>query len=68
MTKILHNKVVLEEVEIPEGHVVCPNCSGKGLLSKYDEGWTSIVHDPVLAALQECIRCNGKGHIPINET
>lgn len=64
MTKIIREKIVPEEVEIPEEHVVCPHCKGKGLMSKYDEGWSSVVHSPELAAKHECYRCNGLGYVP----
>lgn len=53
-----------EEVEVPEGHIVCYSCKGKGSSSKYDEGWNSLVHSPELAARRSCTFCQGLGHVP----
>jgi hypothetical protein len=59
--KISRAKIAYEEVEVPEDMTVCTHCKGKGMLSKYDEGWHSIVHSSELAALRTCMWCNGLG-------
>jgi hypothetical protein len=61
---IYRRKISYEELKIPEGYKICTYCKGKGLLSKYDMGWSSVVHDPELAALEECYACGGSGVIP----
>ena len=60
-------KIGLEEVEIPEGHEVCPRCEGRGQLSKYDQGWTSVLPSAELAALKDCVICHGLGHRKIRQ-
>lgn len=42
-----------------EGEERCPHCNGLGLVSKYDLGWNSLMHDPSLAALHDCTCNNG---------
>lgn len=42
---------------------ICKYCNGRGVWSKYDHGWTSIIHSEELAALRKCSRCNGTGLI-----
>lgn len=65
MTQIVRrNPHAVELVEIPEGHVVCPACKGKGYTSKYEQGWASLMHDPALAAPIECMVCGGDGYVP----
>lgn len=54
----------LEEVEIPDGHVVCLTCDGRGKRSRYDEGWRSLSHSRELAAKRTCYGCNGLGWVP----
>lgn len=46
---------------------LCGACKGKGATSKYDEGWRSLVHDPELAALRDCMVCGGRGVVPKRE-
>lgn len=52
-----------EKVEVPWGHVPCWRCKGAGQMSKYDEGWSSVMHEPSLAALRECFACGGRGYL-----
>jgi hypothetical protein len=63
MPKITRRIVTFETIDIPDGFVVCPMCKGKGMLSKYDQGVKSLVHDASLAALEECHWCKGQGYI-----
>lgn len=64
MTVIRRYKLILETIEVPEGHLVCSNCKGAAMLSKYDEGIKSLVHDPDLAVKRKCPTCNGLGYVP----
>jgi len=61
---IMRRVVTTVEVDVPDGMRPCPSCEGKGLLSRYDEGWTSFIHDPELAALRQCVVCAGSGLLP----
>jgi hypothetical protein len=54
---------ITQSVQVPEGHVKCSHCEGRGMLSKYDEGWSSIVHSEELAALHRCMFCGGRGYV-----
>lgn len=59
----IRRRVVREEVvEVPEGHEVCPMCEGRAKVSKYDQGMRSLVHSDELAALRDCLACNGLGY------
>lgn len=60
--RILRRTMGYEEIEIPEGHEVCSWCKGKGMTSKYDEGWSSVLHEPSLAAERTCLWCDGAGY------
>ncbi len=63
--EIIHRVVEnYAEVIVPEGQTTCPRCKGKGKMSKYDEGVRSLVHEPGLAALRTCWRCDGYGFVP----
>jgi hypothetical protein len=62
VTEITRLKLTTEVVEIPEGEHVCSVCRGRGMMSKYDEGWRSLVHSDELAALRTCWACAGLGH------
>lgn len=62
VTTFIRREVVLRDVELPEGHEVCSVCEGRGMLSKYDRGWRSLVHSAELAALRSCDGCGGRGH------
>lgn len=62
--KILRYKEGYEEIEVPDDHKPCGYCKGKGRMSKYDEGWSSVMHSPDLAALHECLVCGGAGYVP----
>lgn len=64
---IYRHRVITEEIKIPKEDVSCPICKGAGMMSKYDEGWTSFIHDPELAAKRTCWRCAGLGHVPAEE-
>lgn len=57
-----HDPNAVEEVEVPEGYVVCPACEGEGYRSKYDMGARSLMHSPELAAKRACMLCGGKGY------
>jgi len=61
--KIYRNTFTVQAVEVPEGYKVCEFCEGKGMVSKYDMGWRSLVHDEDLAALRPCLFCQGKGYV-----
>lgn len=64
MTQIVRrNPNAVELVEVPEDHVVCPTCKGKGYTSKYEQGWSSLSHAPDLAAPIECLVCGGDGYV-----
>lgn len=65
--KIQRNKIVIEEIEIPEGYVVCPRCEGRAFISKYDMGWVSVVPNAEMAAKRECYYCQGKGYVEEND-
>jgi DnaJ-class molecular chaperone len=65
MTVIQRYRLVREDVEVPEGNLVCSRCKGAGMLSKYDEGIKSLAHSPELAAKRECSTCRGDGYVPI---
>jgi DnaJ-class molecular chaperone len=52
----------LEEVKVPDGHIVCRRCKGKGSLTKYDQGWSSPVYMAHLDAPETCYRCQGLGY------
>jgi RecJ-like exonuclease len=60
---IVRNVVTVKEVEVPDGHEVCPYCKGKAMLSAYDRGVRSLAHSPRLAAKEPCGRCGGKGYV-----
>lgn len=62
--RIQRTEIRTLDLEVPEGHVPCRYCKGKGLHSKYDQGWHSVFHDSRLAALEECIVCGGLGYVP----
>lgn len=64
MTVIIRHRIITEPVEIPEGHLVCSHCKGAGMLSKYDEGFKSLVHNPDLAVKRPCDTCNALGYVP----
>jgi hypothetical protein len=64
VTTIHRVKIVTEEVEVPDGYMVCPHCKGKGRLTKYDQGWTTFMPDPSFAAPEECYVCRGLGFVP----
>jgi len=57
------NPYAYEQVEVPEDHVVCPQCKGKGYTTKYEQGWSSLCHDPELAAPIECMTCGADGYV-----
>lgn len=61
---ITRDVVRSETVTIPAGHKVCPRCKGRGLMSKYDEGWRSVVYSARLAAKKACIVCQARGYVP----
>lgn len=61
MTKIYRHKLVLEEIDLPEGKVPCTRCKGKGSMSKYDEGLKTFVYSRLADAQMQCYRCNGTG-------
>lgn len=63
MEPIYRRRVIDEEIEIPEGNKICTWCKGRGMISKYDEGWRSVVHSEELAALKECFVCNALGYV-----
>lgn len=63
MTTITRYKMGYEQVEVPEGYEPCSYCKGRGQMSKYDEGWNSLVHSPDLAALHDCWTCGGAGYV-----
>lgn len=63
MTEIHRKVITYKSFKIPEGKVVCPHCGGAGMMSKYDEGWRSIVRSRELAALRTCWRCAGLGWV-----
>lgn len=62
--RIVRTEIVTKEVTVPEGHVVCRLCKGKGRMSKYDQGWRSIVYDSDMDAPAICYVCNGLGYVP----
>lgn len=57
------NPDAVEEIEVPEGHVPCPACEGRGYTTKYEQGWSSLAHSPSLAAPEQCFTCHGDGYI-----
>lgn len=59
---ILRYEVVAREVEIPDGFEVCTVCEGRGMVSKYDLGWRSVVHSEELATRRRCVGCQGRGY------
>lgn len=64
MTEHIHRvREVTESVEVPEGYKVCPSCGGKGMLSDYDRGYRSVVHNPRASAKRPCARCLGAGMV-----
>lgn len=63
---IIRRAIVHEEIALPPDTMICPSCEGKGLLSRYDEGWQSILFNRDLAALRPCVVCGGDGYIPRN--
>jgi len=65
VTTIQRRKVVTEQIEVPAGMHVCPVCKGAAMISRYDEGVSSLVHSPELAALRCCWRCNGVGYVEV---
>ena len=67
MTEYYRNKIIREKVELPSGMKICTNCRGRGMTSRYDEGWRSYVHSDELAALRTCFLCAGKGCVPTRE-
>lgn len=60
MTTIRRISITEEEVEVPPGRKPCPYCRGKGKLL---ENRTSIA-PPVRQVLEDCLRCEGLGHVP----
>ena len=52
-----------EEITVPQGYIVCDMCKGRGMMSDYDMGWSSLVHSPELAAKKPCMGCGGEGYV-----
>ena len=51
-----------ERVKIPEGHVKCPDCKGRGRIRwRYSE--PSPFNDPSVSDYYDCPRCLGLGHL-----
>lgn len=55
--------VAYQTVEVPDGCVICVTCRGRGKASKYDCGWSSLVHSPELAVKRTCPTCGGLGYV-----
>jgi RecJ-like exonuclease len=53
--------IVITVAEPGPGERLCIWCKGKGVYSKYDKGWSSVVYSPELDAKIPCFVCNGTG-------
>ena len=47
-----------ENVEVPEGHVVCPTCKGSAEIRVRWSGSGHTDHD-----WQRCLNCSGEGYV-----
>lgn len=61
---ILRRAFVDQQIEVPDGQKPCPRCEGRGNVTKYELGWSSLVHDPSFAAPEACYSCGGLGYVP----
>lgn len=64
MAGITRFRIIQESIEVPEGNIICGRCGGKALVSKYDEGVKTLVHDPELDLKRPCSKCLGVGYLP----